>query len=714
MPSFLDEPIGNIRYFAPAAVKKLARLKIATVRDLLYHFPSRYDDFSDFIPIADAKPDCAATISGEILSAKNIRTFKKRMMITEIVVGDESGEINAVWFNQPYLLNQFQTGRRINLSGKIAPNKKRLCFSNPAYEIADSGRGGSLRQKEPLHTGRLVPVYPETYGLTSRWLRSIIKPLLKFAGRAPDVLPAELRKENNLPDFESAMAQIHFPASVENAASAKRRFAFEELFILQMFMGLNRLKFQRQTAPAVPFDENAAKKFVKTLPFELTGDQKKAAWQIIGDMSQNRPMNRLLEGDVGSGKTIVAAMAAYLAALKNFQTAFMAPTEILSRQHFEKIAPLFAKSGIAAGLLTSSESRIFSNSGEKISRKKFLEKVADGEIKILIGTHALVQKSVRFKNLALAIVDEQHRFGVNHRAALLKNGSGAPPGGTPLVPHLLSMSATPIPRTLGLTIWGDLDLSLIQEMPKGRKNIITKITAPAERSEVYEFIRNEIKNGRQAFVVCPLVEVSEKLSAKSAEGREIKAAKKEQAFLQEKIFPELKIGLLHGRLKPKEKEKTMAEFLNRNLDILATTSVVEVGVDIPNASVMMIEGADRFGLASLHQFRGRVGRGKHQSYCFLMADSPSAQTSKRLKALESAQNGFKLAERDLEIRGPGDFTGIRQSGLPDLAIASLADLRLVEETREAARKILSRDPNLKNYPILKSRLAEFRNRVHLE
>ena len=713
--NILDASIQNIKYFGPAAVKKLAKLKIKTARDLLYHFPFRYEDFSNFTPIADLKPDSQATAHGTILNAKNIRIFKRRMVLTEIIIEDNSGAIKSVWFNQPYLLSQFKPGRRLNLSGRVVLNKKKVCFSNPAYEITSYGESASWRndKKESLHTGRLVPIYPETFGLTSRWLRLGIKSLLRFVNQVPDVLPNELKKTHRLPNLEYALSQIHFPETLEKAEMARRRFAFEELFILQLFMGLERLKLQKQTAPVLKFDEKMTKKFVNELPFKLTDSQKKTAWQIIQDIGKNQPMNRLLEGDVGSGKTIVAAMAAHLAALNGYQAAFMAPTEILSRQHYEKISPLLQKFKISVGLLTSSEARI---SKEKIKKSDFVKKVSSGEIKIIIGTHSLIQKNVEFKNLALVIIDEQHRFGVNQRAALMRHVTGdkrQEEGSTShvtdhmsLVPHLLSMSATPIPRTLGLTIWGDLDLSLIKEMPKGRKNIITKIVTPSKRDWTYEFIKSEIKKGRQAFVVCPLIEESEKLFAK--------AVKKEYERLQEKVFPELKIGLLHGRLRPKEKERIMSEFLNKNLNILVTTSVVEVGVDIPNATVMVIEGADRFGLASLYQFRGRVGRSNHQSYCFLLTDSASNKTAERLKAIESAQSGFDLAERDLEIRGPGDFTGVRQSGLPDLAIASLSNAQLVEETREAAKKILAEDLSLKNYPLLANKVAEFKNRVHFE
>jgi len=682
------------KYFGPAVIKKLEKLKIKTVRDLLYHFPSRYDDFSNFTPISEIKPRTQLSARGVILTAKNTRIFRRNMVLTEIVVEDDTGRHKIRLFNQPYLINQFRPGRFINISGKVVTNKGRLCFSNPAYEIVEYEK--IERKKESLHTGRLVPVYPETSGLTSRWLRFAMKPMLKLSSQLPDVIPDEIRKTYRLPNLANALSQIHFPDKIEDAKLARKRFAFEELFVLQLFTGFERLKLRQKTAPMIKFDETAVKKFVESLPYKLTDDQKKVSWQIIKDIGEAKPMNRLLEGDVGSGKTIVAVMAAYLTALNGCQTAFMAPTEILSRQHFEKISFLLKNFNISVGLLTSGEAK---TAERKTSKKEFLKKVEDGEVPIVIGTHSLIQKNVIFKNLALIIIDEQHRFGVNQRATIADHHKES-------IPHLLSMSATPIPRTLGLTIWGDLDLSLIKEMPIGRKNIITKIVPPEKRDWAYEFIKNEIKKGRQAFIVCPLIEESEKL--------ETKAAKKEYERLKTEIFPHLKIGLLHGRMKAKEKEKIMSEFLNGDLNILVATSVVEVGIDVPNTTVMMIEGADRFGLASLYQFRGRVGRSGHQSYCLLLTDSALASVNDRLKAIESAKNGFELAERDLELRGPGDFAGVRQSGLPDLAMASLTDLKLIEETREAAKQILNTDPMLKNYPLLASRLSEFRNRIHLE
>ena len=707
MISTLDIPIQNLKYFGEAAVKKLQKLKIKTVRDLLYHFPNRYEDFSKFNLISQVKPNVTATIRGKILTVKNIHIFRKRMVLTEAVINDDSGAIKAVWFNQPYLADQLKPGQTVNLSGKIVLNKNKLCLSNPIYEVVNYGKSSIRRladKKELLHTGRVIPIYPETSGLTSRWLRLLIKPILELAGKTPDILTQEIKKKYHLFDADYAFSQIHFPENIEKANQARRRFAFEELFILQLFMGQQRLKLRQKKSPIIKFNETAVRKFVESLPYKLTDDQRKVSWQIIKDIGESKPMNRLLEGDVGSGKTIVAAMAAYLTALNGLQAAFMAPTEILSRQHFEKISSLLRNFNIKIGLLTSGEAR---TNKEKVTKKNFLKKIENNEIQIVIGTHSLIQKNIVFKNLALIIIDEQHRFGVNQRAALADHHKET-------IPHLLSMTATPIPRTLGLTIWGDLDLSLIKEMPEGRKDIITKVVPPNKRQETYEFIKNEIKKGRQVFVICPLIEESEKLSKISPEGREVKAATKEYQRLKEEIFPQFKIGLLHGRLKSGEKEKIMAEFLSRDFDILVTTSVVEVGVDISNATVMIIEGAERFGLASLYQFRGRVGRSNHQSYCFLFADSVSDKTIERLKAIEFAKNGFELAEKDLEIRGPGDFTGVKQAGMPDLAIASLTNVKLVEETREAAKIILNIDPTLKTYPLLALRLSEFKNRVHLE
>jgi ATP-dependent DNA helicase RecG len=453
----------------------------------------------------------------------------------------------------------------------------------------------------------------------------------------------------------------------------------------------------------VRFDEKLIKKFVASLPFKLTDAQKKSSFQILKDLEKNFPMNRLLEGDVGSGKTVVAAIAALELMMAGYQTAILAPTEVLTRQHFETFGKVLKGFSQKIGLLTNSESRTF---WKKNTKKNFLGKIKRGDIKILIGTHALIQKSVGFKNLALVIIDEQHRFGVNQRAYLQKQTSSLKDGLKNSIPHLLSMTATPIPRTLALAFFGNLDISLLDEMPKGRKKIITKIITPAKRQEIYNFIRTEIESGRQVFFIFPLIEESEKITGK--------AATEEHKKLSAEIFPDLKIGLLHGRMKPKEKEKVMQEFKNKKLDVLVSTSVIEVGVDVPNATIMVIEGSERFGLAQLHQFRGRVGRSEHQSYCFLFTDSNSENTSRRLKALIESEDGFKLAEKDLEIRGPGQFLGTRQSGVADSAMQYLGDIKLIQQARLEAQSVFALDPKLEKFPVLKETLEKMNQEVHLE
>lgn len=684
----------------PVYAKKLQSLGIKTTRDLLFYFPFRYDDFSDITKIADVEIGQIATVQGQVVEARNIRTFKKRMALTEAVIEDDSGAIKAVWFNQPFLKTTFRAGATVNLSGKVSFSKNELVFSNPAYEIV-----GYNNLRNYTHTGRLVPVYHETYGLSSRWLRFHIKPLLVFAKKLEEFLPLEIIKSHDLPLCHLAIKEIHFPESMEIAEKAKRRFAFEEIFLIQLWNFLQRRKWQKNESLKINFQEKLIKEFVVSLPFRLTDSQRKAAWQILKDLEKPAPMNRLLEGDVGSGKTIVAAIAVLETVSQGMQAAIMAPTEILAEQHYATFLEYLSAVGgknYKVALLTGSKNLL---NGKKIGRNTVLSKARAGEIDIVIGTHALIQKKVVFNNLALAVVDEQHRFGVEQRARLLKTAASLEDGVPDKIPHLLSMTATPIPRTLALTIFGDLDISLLTEMPKGRKKIITSIVSPAGRRDTYYFIADEIQKGRQVFVICPLIEDSDIL--------EVKSATTEFEKLR-KIFPQFRIGLLHGRLKPKEKEEIMLKFKNKETDILVSTSVVEVGIDIPNATVMMIEGADRFGLAQIHQFRGRVGRSEHQSYCFLFTDSQAKKTYQRLNALIKCENGFELAEKDLKIRGPGEVYGIRQSGIPDLAMANLSDVKLISETRKAAKEIFEKDSSLKNYPLLKEKLKEFARTIHLE
>jgi ATP-dependent DNA helicase RecG len=703
----LQTPLSQISFIEKNYLKKLEKLGLSTVRDFLYFFPVRYDDFSLAKKISDLKLNETATIEGKIKSIQNIRTWKKRMTITEAFTEDSSGSMRLVWFNQSFLLSNVKIGGTYRFSGRLISDGKGLHLSNPAYEAAS---------RTPTNTGRLVPVYSETYGVTSKWLRWKMSQLLKnHLKNIPEIVPNAILKRQKLFGAKEAIQELHFPSNIENIKLAQKKVAFEEMFLIQLNALRARRDWEESKSIQVEFDETLIKKFVATLPFKLTDAQKKSSFQIIKDLEKKYPMNRLLEGDVGSGKTVVAAIAALEAMMAGYQTAILAPTEVLARQHFITFGKVLKGFSQKIGLLTNSESRTF---WKKNTKKNFLGKIKRGDIKILIGTHALIQKSVEFKNLALVIIDEQHRFGVNQRAYLQKQasnihsglpapkGRGLASGGKNTIPHLLSMTATPIPRTLALAFFGNLDISLLDEVPKGRKKIITKIITPSHREEVYSFIRNEIKSGRQVFFIFPLIEESEKISGK--------AATEEHKNLSENIFPDLKIGLLHGRMKSKEKEAVMDEFKNKKLDILVSTSVIEVGVDVPNATIMVIEGAERFGLAQLHQFRGRVGRSDHQSYCFLFTDSSSENTSQRLKALIESEDGFKLAEKDLEIRGPGQFLGTAQSGRPDSAMQYLSDVKLIQQARIEAQSLFEFDPKLEQFSVLRETLEKMDKELHLE
>ena len=701
----LSTPIEEIPKIGAIYQKRLKKLGIKTVFDLLYHFPHRYEDFSNLKKISQIKVGERVSIRGKILEIENTKTWKKRMILTQAIVGDDSGSIKVVWFNQPYLINVLKKGNFICLAGKVVFDEYGLYLSSPAYEKTSNFKS---QISNLIHTGRLVPVYPETERLSSRWLRIIIRRLLiQLKNKIKDFIPEKMLKKLNLLPLQKALWQIHFPDSLHLAQRAKERFSFEELFLLQLYILKERLAIKKEKAIPIPLNLEVIQNFVKSLPFELTLAQKRCAFQILKDLAKPRPMNRLLEGDVGSGKTIVATIATLNVARAGYQIALMAPTEILAKQHFQNISQFLKNFDVNIGLLTGKDNKLFKEGKIfKIPRQKFLKKVREGEIDFLIGTHALIQKEVKFKNLALVILDEQHRFGVEQRAKLVGTGEGQS-----LIPHLLSMTATPIPRTLALTLYGDLDLSLLDELPKGRKKVITQIIPPEKREFAYDFIRKEVKAGRQVFVICPRIEKNEK---ENLNWSEIKAVKEEYKKLSEIIFPDLKVGMLYGRMKTEEKERIMRDFKKKKIDILVSTSVVEVGIDVPNATIMIIEGAERFGLAQLHQFRGRVGRGEEQSFCFLFTDSPSKKTNQRLKALLTCENGFELAEKDLEIRGPGEIFGVKQWGIPDIAMESLKDVFLVEKARSSAREILEEDRELKKYPLLKEKLAEFRKRIHLE
>ncbi|MFA5051958.1 MAG: ATP-dependent DNA helicase RecG [Patescibacteria group bacterium] len=690
----LDTEIEHLPRVGPAISKKLHHLGIGTMADLLQYYPFRYDDFSTIIPIIQLKPDIHCTIRAQVNLIANKRAWRRRMYVTECLVSDDTASLKIVWFNQPFITKLIKQGDVVYFSGKAEYSPYGLQLQNPTYEKV---------KKEQTHTGRIVPVYSLTQNLTEKQIRYLVRLALPLAKAIPDWLPVEIVKKYHLIALPLAIREIHFPTNQKTLAQAIHRLKFNELLLIQLRTQSIRQSLAKKKAPNIPFDQPATKKFVSGLPFTLTDSQKKSSWQILQDINKESPMNRLLQGDVGSGKTVVAAMAMLNTVKAGFQSALMAPTEILAQQHYLTIYALLKNSGYTIGLLTRTSKTI---QGENVSAAVMANQITEGKVDIAIGTHALIQNKISFKQLGLVIIDEQHRFGVDQRKSLKLKNKSHEPYATSHTPHLLSMTATPIPRTLALTVYGDLDISTITELPAGRKKILTKIVPPEKRRSAYDFILKEIGQGRQAFVICPLIDESDKLG--------VKAATAEYQQLQKNIFPQLRIGLLHGKLPAHEKERIMKEFKDHHLSILVATAVVEVGIDVPNASVMMIEGAERFGLAQLHQFRGRVGRAEHQSYCFVFTDSDSAKTKDRLDALVSAKNGFELAEKDLEFRGPGEIYGLRQSGFPELRLAKLTDHEIIQQTREASAWLFDQDDQLATWPYLAEKLVKFSQNLHLE
>ena len=670
----LSSPITELKGVGDSAASRLAVLGVKTINDLIEDYPRRYEDYSNITPVAQVRPG-AVTIKARISSATG-RYLRRGMHITEAIASDESSSVRLVWFNQPYRAGAIKAGQDYFIAGEYALRRGRFSIANPSVELVSDF---------PVNTARIIPVYRETKGIRSNQIRRLVREAIGIVKELPEHLPNWLIKDEGLENYTRAVTEIHFPSSPEALEKAKKRLAFEEVFELTLAALLNKKDIARQKGIKIEFKENLAQDFVKSLPFKLTNAQRKAVWQIYQDMAKSQPMNRLLEGDVGAGKTVVAAMAALMAMEQGFQAALMAPTEILARQHAETLHKLLDKVGYAGqvGLLIGSL-----KPAQKLSVQK---KVADGTVRLVVGTHALIAEKVDMHKLGLIVIDEQHRFGVDQRKKLQAKAGH--------MPHVLHMTATPIPRSLALTLYGELDISILDELPPGRQVIKTKVCSPASRPKLNEEIDKELAAGRQMFVVCPLITDSETSQGLSAEEVFERLANKE--------FKHRQVGLLHGKMKAADKEKTMADFLAKKYDILVSTTVIEVGVDIPNASIMLIEGAERFGLAQIHQLRGRVGRGAHQSFCFLMLSDNKA-LSQRLRALESTTDGFKLAELDLRLRGPGAIYGTLQHGALDLRIAKLTDTKLIATARAAAQLFIDKNEDLKRYPHLVNRVTALR------
>jgi ATP-dependent DNA helicase RecG len=673
----LENPITTIKGVGEALASKLATLGVKTVGDMLYFLPRRYDDFSHVTPITAIAPG-KVTIKAEVESVVG-RYVRRGLHITEAVLADTTAKTRAVWFNQPYRAEQLKKGDKLYFSGSYELQRNRYLLSNPATE----------RESDfAVSTGRIVPIYPETKGIKSVQIRRIMRQLVPLMKLLPETLPAALIKREKLQSINQTLLQLHFPDTSEQLAAAKQRMAFEELLEVLLASVLTKRDNGALPGYRIPFNKQAATTFVQSLSFTMTAAQKRATWEILQDFEQGQPMNRMLQGDVGSGKTVVAAMAAFMAARAGYQSAFMAPTEILASQHTQTLVNLLEPLGVRIALLVGSI---------KPKNKALLQqRVAAGEADVVVGTHALIQKDSQFHRLGFVIIDEQHRFGVDQRAELLKKSQ--------LMPHLLSMTATPIPRSLQLTVYGELEMSIIDELPAGRKPIVTKLYSPFDRKEVYSHIDQQIAVGRQVYVVCPLI----------GEGKqaELKSVQTEYERLQKTIFQHRRLAMLHGQQKAEDKEAIMQQFKAGAIDMLIATSVIEVGVDVPNATVMLIEGAERFGLAQLHQLRGRVGRSDHQSYCFLIPSS-GKRPSERLLELEQSQDGFYLAEVDLRLRGPGEIYGRMQHGTLNLQVANLADTKQIKHVRTVAEWLLNSGIDLLQYKQLYKRVSQYRKLTSL-
>ena len=682
----LNTPVRYMKGVGPSRHSILNRLGIETVRDLFFYLPRRYEDRSNFVSISELETGKTAAIKGEV-TACGMRKSKSGMFIFELAIGDRTGKIYGVWFNQPFMKKYFKVGQKIVIYGKVERYDK-LQINQPEYEFITE------EDKESIHVGRIVPIYHLTQDISQRYLRALIKAALdKYSNLAEDILPTRIRAKERLADIKFALNNIHFPLNFSNLEMARRRVVFDEFFVLQLALALRRQtsrvsdkRIAHRTSGKLISD------FEQGIPFELTGGQLAAIEDIKRDMGSEKPMNRLLEGDVGSGKTVVGAYALALTVQNGFQGVLMAPTEVLAKQHYLTLSEMLMPLGVDVKLVVSQM-----NPGSKQAIKG---QIKSGDADVVIGTHALLEEDVRFNKLGLAVIDEQHKFGVNQRSLLLAKGYN---------PHVLIMTATPIPRTLALTVYGDLDISLIKELPKGRKPIATYWVDEEKRDEVYRFVKEEIKKGRQAYIICPIIDESDKVESKSAV--------RMYEYLRKDVFGEFRLALIHGRMRSLDKDAVMRDFKKGKTNILVSTVVIEVGIDVANASLMLVENAERFGLSQLHQLRGRVGRGEHESFCILMADPRTQAAQKRLKAISESQDGFEIAQEDLEIRGQGEFLGTRQHGLPEMRVGNiLTDTEVLEEARSEAFDLVAQDPSLadERNKLLKRTLKEkFEDKLRL-
>ncbi|MGM0629302.1 MAG: ATP-dependent DNA helicase RecG [Patescibacteria group bacterium] len=726
-----ETPLEELFRLSREQKKGLTKLGVHTIRDLLYLFPSRYGDVYAIKYISDVSDRENVTLYGRITNIQTGKTFKRGVPEATAVIEDDTAKAKIRWFHQPYIAKKFSEGSLVKLEGEGKRSKNgSLLFINPEISIVSKiphGVGNSLF--EDASEQFLQPVYPESKGVTSRFIRYKIKELInkEVLDQFADPIPSDVLEKYSLPSLRSSLIFIHNPKSQDDSLVARKRFAFQEVFFIQLKKQLERKRREKHPSFSIAPPEGEVTSFIKRFPFSPTEAQERAMKEILADMSNETPMSRLLEGDVGSGKTAVASVASFATVMTrppkeedqknrkveresfgNLQVAYMVPTEILAQQQFEGFIKYFSHLNIKVGLITSSGCRKFPSKVDpkdstNISRRQLLEWVDNGEIPILIGTHSLIQKSVKFKNLALVIIDEQHRFGMIQRQDLLRKDK--------ITPHLLSMTATPIPRTLALTVYGDLDLTLIDEMPAGRKQVRTKIASPAQREEMFKEIKEELKKGRQAYVICPRINAPD---PDQENALNVASVEEEVEYLKENALPDFSIEALHGKMSSKEKEEVMKRFTGGEIDVLVSTSVIEVGVNVENATVIAIESAERFGLAQLHQLRGRVLRSSHQSYCYVFSDTESDKSIKRLRALKKAKNGFELAEFDLAQRGAGELYGKKQWGVSDMAMEAIKNIKMVEAARKEAQDIIEKDEELKSFPNLKKQIEDKDQFVHFE